>query len=178
MRIGEVARLTGLPAKTIRYYEAIGLIAEPAREATSGYRSYTDADVTRLRFIAGAKQLGLALDEISDILGATDQVEVSCPHVVTMLETKRDRVEDWIRNARALVDVLDATIESSQRLVASASASAASCPVIEHGLHQRALALADTPDREPRALILFSAPIHRTDRRERPASVADERTTD
>ena len=145
MRIGEVARRSGVPAKTIRYYEGIALIPEPPREL-SGYRNYGEADVSRLRFIGSAKQLGLTLDEIGDILGASDQEQVSCPHVVALLEAKRDRIEEWIRNAQALSDVLDRTIEASRDQIASASSPADCCPVIERGLHERAVLAAEIGD--------------------------------
>ena len=145
MRIGEAARQSGVRTKTIRYYEGIGLIAEPPREP-SGYRSYGEGDVSRLRFIASAKQLGLTLDEIRDILGASDEEQVSCPHVVTLLEAKRDRIEEWIGSAQALRDVLDRTIEASRDQIAESPVDC--CPVIECGLHERAVLAAETDDDE------------------------------
>ena len=145
MRIGEAARRSGVTTKTIRYYESIGLIAEPPRER-SGYRSYGDGDVSRLRFIASAKQLGLTLDEIRDLLGASDQEQVSCPHLVELLEAKRNHVAAWIRDARALHDALDRTIEASRDQIAAASSPVDCCPVIERGLHERAVMLAAAED--------------------------------
>jgi DNA-binding transcriptional MerR regulator len=145
MRIGELSRRCGVSTKAIRYYESIGLIAEPPREAT-GYRRYGDADLSRLRFIASAKQLGLALAEIKDVLGATDQQEVSCPHVVALLEAKRDRIEQWIASAQAMRDVLASTLEASRELIAAPSAPADCCPVVERGLHERALRIVETED--------------------------------
>ncbi len=143
MRIGEAARQSGVTTKTIRYYGSIGLVAEPPREPW-GYRSYGEGDVSRLRFIASAKQLGLTLDEIRDLLGASDQEEVSCPHLVELLEAKRNHVAGWIRDAEALHDALDRTIEASRDQIAAASSPVDCCPVIERGLHERAvLAAAD-----------------------------------
>lgn len=147
MRIGEAAQRSGVTTKTIRYYESIGLVAEPPREP-SGYRSYGEADVSRLRFIASAKQLGLTLDEIRDLLGASDQGEVSCPHVVALLEGKRDRIERWIGSAQALRDALDRTIEASRDQIATASSPADCCPVIERGLHERVVLAAEISDDE------------------------------
>lgn len=79
LRISEVARRTGLSASTIRFYEGEGLIAAAARDA-NGYRSYGDADVQRLLFIAGAKQLDLGLAEVRQLLSARDESEL-CEHV-------------------------------------------------------------------------------------------------
>lgn len=70
-RIKDVAERSGFSAATLRYYEDIGLL--PAAERTpSGYRSYGDATLDRLAFIARAKQLGCSLDEIADLTTAWD----------------------------------------------------------------------------------------------------------
>ncbi len=66
MKIGELARATGTNAKTIRFYEAYGLMPDPPR-TTSGYRSYSAESVSRLDFILKAKRLGLSLHEILGI---------------------------------------------------------------------------------------------------------------
>lgn len=65
--IGEAARLSGLPSKTIRYYEDAGIIAAAARNE-NGYRRYDEADVQTLRFIHQARALGFTLKEVSDLL--------------------------------------------------------------------------------------------------------------
>jgi DNA-binding transcriptional MerR regulator len=57
MNIGEAAKTSGLPAKTIRYYEDIGLVPQ-ARRTTGNYRAYTASDVHTLRFIKRARSLG------------------------------------------------------------------------------------------------------------------------
>ena len=67
MNIGQLARLTGAPIDTIRYYERQQLLPTPQRSA-SGYRRYGDDDVTRLNFIRRAKALGFSLSEIAELL--------------------------------------------------------------------------------------------------------------
>lgn len=67
MNIKQVAEQTGLPAKTIRYYEDIGLIA-PDR-GPNGYRSFGPRDVQRLAFLARARNLGFSLDECRRLMG-------------------------------------------------------------------------------------------------------------
>src|SRR4051812_48022427 len=57
-RIAEVAELVGVPATTLRYYEDMGLVDQPARSG-NGYRCYDDADLARLRFITATKNLGI-----------------------------------------------------------------------------------------------------------------------
>lgn len=63
LTIGQVSRLTGVPAKTIRFYEAEGVIAPPSR-SEAGYRRYSLLDVRRLRLARRARLLGLALADV------------------------------------------------------------------------------------------------------------------
>lgn len=65
--IGEAAQLSGVPAKTIRYYESIGLVM-PAARSENKYRSYGDKEVETLRFINRARSLGFSLKEVDDLL--------------------------------------------------------------------------------------------------------------
>ncbi|WP_299956159.1 Cu(I)-responsive transcriptional regulator [uncultured Roseobacter sp.] len=66
MNISDVASSTGLPVKTIRYYEDIGLVA-PARSA-NGYRQFSDSDLHKLAFIGRARSLGFGIDACRDLL--------------------------------------------------------------------------------------------------------------
>lgn len=67
MNIGEAARRSGVPAKTIRYYESVGLIPAAGRTA-SGYRAYTANEVETLRFIQRARSLGFSVDDVGGLL--------------------------------------------------------------------------------------------------------------
>jgi MerR family transcriptional regulator, copper efflux regulator len=67
MNIGTVADKSGVPPKTIRYYETIGLI-RPADRRANGYRSYSAADMRTLNFIKRARSLGFSVEEVRDLL--------------------------------------------------------------------------------------------------------------
>lgn len=67
MNIGEVAELSGVPAKTIRYYESVGLIEQPRRR-DNGYRTYSGKEVEQLRFISRARGLGFSVQQVGDLL--------------------------------------------------------------------------------------------------------------
>ena len=67
LNIGSVGEAAGVPPKTIRYYESIGLIAAPRRRA-NGYRSYSETDMRTLAFIKRARSLGFSVDEVRELL--------------------------------------------------------------------------------------------------------------
>jgi len=69
--IGETAERSGFSTSALRYYEGIGLVA-PSKRSGAGYRLYDDDALSRLSFIARAKQLGCSLDEITDLIGIWD----------------------------------------------------------------------------------------------------------
>ncbi len=67
MQIGSVAEKSGVPPKTIRYYESVGLIERAGRTA-AGYRVYDGRDIETLRFIQRARGLGFSVSEVAGLL--------------------------------------------------------------------------------------------------------------
>jgi DNA-binding transcriptional MerR regulator len=104
MRIGEVAKRSGLSATTVRYYEDIGLLPQPAR-AANGYRDYEPEAVERLRFVRDAQDSGLTLAEISSILELRAQGESTCHHTIELMERHLEDVDRRIESLRASRDV-------------------------------------------------------------------------
>ncbi|OKK05004.1 MerR family transcriptional regulator [Streptomyces sp. CB03234] len=74
MQIGEVATRTELSLRTIRHYEEAGLVVPSAR-SQGGFRLYTERDVERLMVIRRMKPLGFTLEQMRDLLGATDRLD-------------------------------------------------------------------------------------------------------
>ena len=111
MQIQELAQHTGVSATTIRYYESIGLLPQPERRA-NGYREYNEADMDRVRLVAGARNLDLSLDDIREILALRDRREAPCRVLLDQLERKAieirrrivqlQRLEKELRQLRAL----------------------------------------------------------------------------
>lgn len=95
MRIQELSQRTGVPAKTIRYYESMGVLPPPARQP-NGYRQYSESDVKRLRLVAGARRLDLPLAEISEILAMRDRGEAPCKALLERLAAKADEIAERI----------------------------------------------------------------------------------
>ena len=105
MVIHELAQQTGVPAKTIRFYESSGLLPRPER-AANNYRQYTPADVERLRFIASARTLGLSLDDISEIIAARDKGIAPCKQVLDTIVKRLTEIDRRIADLLALRDSL------------------------------------------------------------------------
>jgi DNA-binding transcriptional MerR regulator len=101
MKIQDFSKRTGVPAKTIRYYEEIGLLPAPAR-AENNYRQYTEQDIDRLRLVAGSRQLDLSLDDIREILAMRDNREAPCRTLLNRLEQKADEIKGRIRALQKL----------------------------------------------------------------------------
>ena len=115
MRIGEVAKASGLPPSTVRYYEDIGLVPEPAR-AANGYRDYEPAAVERLRFISDAQDSGLTLAEIASILELRAQGESTCHHTIELMERHLEDVERRIASLQASRDLYTSLIARAKSL--------------------------------------------------------------
>jgi len=96
MKIQEFAQQTGLSAKTIRYYESIGILSSP-RRAPNGYREYNEQDLARARFVVGTRSLDLSLGEIKEILAMQDRREAPCRTLLNLIEQKADQIEERIR---------------------------------------------------------------------------------
>lgn len=96
MNVGAAASRSGLPAKTIRYYEEIGLI-RPER-AGNGYRDYSGDDIHRLAFLKRARNLGFSIDDCRQLMAlyqdraraSQDVREIAAAHVVAIEEKVRE----------------------------------------------------------------------------------------
>ncbi len=95
MRISELSEHTGVPAKTIRYYEEMGLLPTPIRKP-NGYREYREVDVDRLRLVAGARRLDFSLAEISEIIDLRDRQIAPCGVLLDLLNQKAEEISQRI----------------------------------------------------------------------------------
>jgi len=96
LKIGEVASLSGVPIKTIRYYDEIGLLAPTVDRSESGYRLFSPLVLKRLAFVRRAQSLGLKLNEIQHILMIHDQGHLPCGEVRQHLEAKVEAINTQI----------------------------------------------------------------------------------
>lgn|SRR3546814_352007 len=104
--IGELSERSNVPAKTLRFYEDVGVLPPPAR-TSSGYRDYDNSALDRLRFIASAQGAGLSLAEIREVIGIRDDGGIPCAHVLDLLDAKAAAVARQISELRNLQGELD-----------------------------------------------------------------------
>ncbi|RMF07547.1 MAG: MerR family DNA-binding transcriptional regulator, partial [Alphaproteobacteria bacterium] len=111
MKRGELAKRTGCNAETIRYYEKIGLLPEPAR-SDSGYRQYDKGYEQRLRFIMRGRDLGFSVRDLKGLLDLVDRNAVSCGDVENLAKRHLAVVREKIADLRRMERVLSETVRS------------------------------------------------------------------
>ena len=104
MKIGDAAERSGLPAKTIRYYEEIALI-DPARSA-NGYRDYAEKDVHRLAFLRRARGLGFSVEECRALLSLYDDDGRASADVKRIALAKIGEIDAKLAELKSLRDTL------------------------------------------------------------------------
>ncbi|MHA6531658.1 MerR family transcriptional regulator [Paenibacillus sp. BAC0078] len=98
-KVGDLAKLTGLTVRTLRFYDQIGLFS-PSGQTDSGHRLYNESDLSRLQQIVSLKEMGLSLDEVKSVL-AGEQIS---PLEIVGLQI--DRIKEQIKLQQKLLEQL------------------------------------------------------------------------
>jgi len=112
MNIGDAAQHSGLPAKTIRYYEDIGLVA-PARKG-NGYREFSGKDLHKLAFVQRARSLGFSIDECRALLSLYDDRERASADVKAMAKAHLVQMDEKIANLKEMQKTLSQMVSKCQ----------------------------------------------------------------
>ena len=96
LKIGELAKQTGLAVGTLRYYSDLGLL-EPVKRGDNGYRYYSQDASQQVQFIKKAQALGFTLEEIKRILDVRDRGEQPCSLVQSLLDQKIEQLAIQIK---------------------------------------------------------------------------------
>ena len=110
MNIGDVAARSGLPAKTIRYYEYIGLI-RPLR-SDNGYRAFRESDLHKLAFIGRARGLGFSIEECRKLLALYDDRQRASSDVKALAQTHLTQIAAKIVELRAMEATLQTLVSA------------------------------------------------------------------
>lgn len=124
MTRGELSRKTGCNAETIRYYEKIGIMPEPARSA-SGYRQYDAVHERRLGFVMRGRELGFTMEDLKSLLDLIDRRAVSCAEVEKLARAHLQSVREKISDLKRMEGVLSSTVR------ACSGKDVPECPLID-----------------------------------------------
>lgn len=130
-RIGEVAIRSGVSVDTVRYYERRNLLPRPVR-STGGFRLFTLETIERVRFIKQAQELGLSLDEISELLSTGGAQE--CQRVREILQAKLTELDERMKMMRSFRRTLSQHLTACEKEL-SERGGKAQCPVLVNLSH-------------------------------------------
>jgi len=132
IQIGKVAERTGLSIDTIRFYQKIGLVKQPAR-SEGGFRLFDDADIKDLAFIKKAQELGFSLIEIKQLSFLNQDHDHACSQVRDLLSNKLKDVREKAAQLSRLETELNKALRQCNRDLHShqRSAHGECCPVLE-----------------------------------------------
>ena len=105
MNIGQAATQSGLPVKTLRYYEEISLVT-PARTKGNDYRDYSIMDVEHLRFLQRSRAVGFSLEVCRELLDLYRDENRRCSQVKRLVLEKIEQVETQLQELHALKSIL------------------------------------------------------------------------
>ena len=131
MKIGELADSIGVTAKTVRYYESIGVLSPPER-TDSGYRDYKPDAVERLQFIRDAQASGLTLAEIQSVLELKDSGTRSCSHTASLLDRHLGEIDEQIERLQEARRQLVVLADRARGIDPAACTDPNRCQVIAH----------------------------------------------
>ena len=129
MKIGELSSRSGVPVRTIRFYEEENILAPPAR-SSAGYRNYDDSEVDRLNWVGQAQRAGLTLAEIRSVLDLRNEGVLPCAHATRLLKTKHADIELRIRELRSLKSEISTMIDRGAQLNPEDCQNSLVCQVI------------------------------------------------
>lgn len=110
MNIGEAARQSGLPTKTIRYYEDINLI-RPARR-NNGYRDYSNQDLHKLKFLQRARGLGFSVKECRQLISLYEDCKRASADVKALAKHHLEEIDHKIAELHSLRDALSELVNA------------------------------------------------------------------
>ena len=125
LTIGKVAKRAGIGVETIRFYEQEQLLPKPARDPSSGYRLYPPSAISRLQFIARAKELGFTLRQTRELLELRAG-PATCGSMRARAQEKIKDVRDRIEDLRRIEDALQKLTEACP-----GEGSLNDCPILE-----------------------------------------------
>ncbi len=143
MNVAQAARLVRLPAKTLRYYDEIGLVS-PARKA-SGYRQYSETDIHRLRFVQRTRGLGFSIADCKLLLSLYDNERRPSREVKALGASRLEQIVvrlEWLTTVHGVLRELHDACDGDDR---------PDCPILDELAAEPGISLDDVLERLPGA---------------------------
>ncbi len=131
--VKQASKKLGISAETIRYYTRLGII-EPRRDSVNGYRYYSERDIYLIEFVRKAKEYGLTIHEIHEILKRSHQGESPCPIVKEMVKKRHQETREKIQELLNLEKRLALALTQWESTEDHTPTEDMICPLIEKGL--------------------------------------------
>lgn len=123
MNISDAATHSGLPAKTIRYYEDIGLVSP--KRSNNGYRAFEQSDLHKLEFLARARALGFSIEDCRSLLELYDDTSRASSDVKRIAQFNLDQIDQKLADLHAMRDTLSHLVD------ACAGDQRPDCPILK-----------------------------------------------
>ncbi|CAM3732148.1 MULTISPECIES: MerR family transcriptional regulator [Pseudoalteromonas] len=130
MKVAELAKSLGTTADTVRYYTRLGLL-KPAK-SVNGYKSYSNKEVSRLKFILSARNLGFSVADIKEIINESEDGKSACPLVRSLIKERLEETEKQFQAMLALRGKMSSALSQWEEMEDKAPTANMVCHLIEN----------------------------------------------
>ncbi|MBB1351802.1 MULTISPECIES: MerR family transcriptional regulator [unclassified Pseudoalteromonas] len=130
MKVAELAKSLGTTADTVRYYSRLGLL-KPAK-SVNGYKLYSNKEVSRLKFILSARNLGFSVADIKQILNESEDGKSACPLVRSLIKERLEETEKQFQAMLALRGKMSSALSQWEEMEDKAPTANMVCHLIEN----------------------------------------------
>ena len=130
MKVAELAKSLGTTADTVRYYTRLGLL-KPAK-SVNGYKSYSNKEVPRLKFILSARNLGFSVADIKEIINESEDGKSACPLVRSLIKERLEETEKQFQAMLALRGKMSSALSQWEEMEDKAPTANMVCHLIEN----------------------------------------------
>jgi len=127
MTIGKIAKQAGVGVETVRFYERKGLIKQPKKKASDGFRTYSEDEARKIRFIKRAQELGFTLKEVKDLLDLNSNPKATCEDVRVLAEEKINEIDQKIKD----LNRMKSSVRQLEKACSESRSAVACCRIID-----------------------------------------------
>jgi len=135
MKVGELAKMAGVTADTVRHYTRIGLL-KPVRNPSNSYQHYDNTALKHLRFAQKARLLGFSLNDIETIVNHQHTGASPCPMVRDLMASQLPKVEHQINELQEQLTRMERAMDAWKAMPDGLPDALSICPLIEHWNNQ------------------------------------------